>query len=134
MHSLLTKRFEMPETWFDALMFAFKLPAVILPVGLLVWYVFLPPLHSLSSITYYDELINSPTDDFISVAFQLSGVFFLSALALIVGGLVQLFRYSRWSAGWSLSFGIFALVVGIVLANASLPERGVEVIMILKKL
>ncbi|HSY17205.1 MAG TPA: hypothetical protein VK815_02685 [Candidatus Acidoferrales bacterium] len=127
MHSLLAKRIEVPENWFDALMFAFKLPTVILPVWLLVWYAFLPAFHTQATDSY-GGLMDSATDDFVAVAFQLSAVLLLAAAALIVGGLIQLFRYSSRSAGWSLGFGVFALVIGIALTCASSPEQCVMVI------
>ena len=128
MHSLKTKRFEVPENWFGALMFAFKLPTVILPVWLLVWYACLPQFHWQSNSHYYADMVSAATDDFVAMAFQLSDVLFLLATALIIGGLIQLFRYSIRSGGWSLGFGVFALIVGVVLACASSPDRGVMVI------
>jgi hypothetical protein len=113
MHSVLIKRMGFLETWFDALMLAFKLPVVILPVWLLVWYAFLPPFHAQ---THVDHFRYSAAGDFATVASSLPGCFFLAAGVLIIGGLVQVFKFSRSSGGWNLGFGIFALIMGIILA------------------
>ena len=104
-------------------MLAFKLPVVILPVWLLVWYVFLPPFQSQPNTDYYASLLSSPADDFAAVAFQLGVMLFLPAGVLVVGGLIQLFCHSIRSAGWSLGFGIFALVISIALVCGAPSEH-----------
>lgn len=115
--SFLTKQIDFLETWFDALMLAFKLPVIILPIWLLVWYAFLPPFQSLSYPDFFGHghLVWSSAEDVTTVASKLAAIFFLAAAVLIVGGFIQMLIYSRHSGGWSLGFGLFALILGLVL-------------------
>jgi hypothetical protein len=92
----------------------FKLFALITAILLLIWYVILPANHS-NAQTGLDEAWYSDSYDFAMVAFNVRFLFFLVAGVLVIGGLIQLFKYSRRSAIWSFAFALFALIVGIVL-------------------
>ena len=127
MHQFLTKRIEIPETWFAALLFPFKLLAVSVAILLLIWYVMLPQNHS-NAQTGFDEAWYMASYDFAIVAFGMSVLYFLSAGVLVIGGLIQLFKYSRRAAIWSIAFGVFALIVGIFLiVCVSLPNGSIEI-------
>ena len=123
MHSFSTKHVGMPETWFAAFLFSFKLLTVSMAILLLIWYVMLPPNHS-NAQTGFDEAWYLASDDFAMVAFSVSFLYFLAAGVLVIGGLIQLFKYSRRAAIWSIAFGVFALIVGIVLAVCVSPPDG----------
>ena len=116
MHSLLLKRVvDVPEAWFAALLFVFKLLTVVTAILLLIWYLMLPANHS-NAQTGRDEAWYSASYDFAMVAHVVSFLYFLAAGVLVIGGLIQLFKYSRRPAIWSFAFALFALIVGIVLA------------------
>lgn len=115
LHTLLHRRIEIPERWFAAFLFAFKLPAVSGAFLLLLWYVFLPSNNS-SAQTGIDWRWYFATNDFANVATSVSLLYFLAAGVLVIGSLIQLCKHSYRAAAWSISFGIFALTVGIVLA------------------
>ena len=123
MHPILAKRIEIPEPWFAAFLFAFELLTVSVAVLLLIWYVMLPPNHS-NAQTGFDETWYMASDDFAMVAFGVSFLYFLAAGVLLIGGLIQLFKYSRRAAIWSIAFGVFALIVGIVLAACISSPNG----------
>jgi hypothetical protein len=127
MHPVLTKRFQVPEVWFSAFLFSFKLFTVGVAVLLLTWYVILPSNHS-NAQTGFDHAWYFASDDFAMVAFGMSPLYFLAAAILVIGGLIQLFKYSRRAALWSIAFGVFALIVGIFLAAwVSSPEGYYEI-------
>jgi hypothetical protein len=124
MRSILLKRiFEIPKAWFSAFLFPFKLFTVFAAVGLLIWYLMLP--INTKSGSKIDEAYFMATDDFRNVAFSVGVLYFLSSCALVVGGCVQLFKYSRRAALWSIAFGILAFVICIVLERVchSLPSK-----------
>jgi len=123
MHSLLTKRFEIPETWVAAFLLPFKLFTVSMAVWLIIWYMMLPPNHT-SAQTGIDEAFFSATSDFSIIARSMCLLYFLATCVLVIGGLVQLFKYSRRAGLWSIAFGAFAFTIGIILAVVcdSLPD------------
>jgi hypothetical protein len=124
MRPILLKRvFEVPEAWFAAFLFPFKLFTVCASVWLLTWYLMLPANNT--SGGRIDEAFFMATDDFRIIAFTVSSLYFLSACVLVVGGCVQIFKYSRNAALWSFAFGILAFVIGSVLVGVcnSLPSK-----------
>jgi hypothetical protein len=127
MRLLLTKGFKVPEVWFAALLFPFKLLTVGMTMLLLIWYIMLPPNHS-NAQTGFDHAWYSACEDFTIVAFGMSFLFYLAAIALMIGGLIQLFKYSRQAALLSFAFGVFALIVGIfITVGVSSPEGYFEI-------
>ena len=124
MSSILIKRvFEVPEAWFSAFLFPFKLFTVFAALGPLIWYLMLPP--NTTGGGPIDEAYFTAVNDFRAIAMFVGLLYFLSALALVIGGLVQLFKYSRQAALWSIGFGILAFVIGRVLVGVclSLPNK-----------
>jgi hypothetical protein len=110
----------MPRRWLAAFLFAFKLLTLSGGFLFLSWYLLLPPNQSVGQ-TRVDMKWCLASEDFATVAANVSIMYFLASGLLIVGGVIQLFKCSRREAAWSLAFGIFALVVGIILACVSYP-------------
>jgi len=127
MHLTLTKRIEVPENWFAAFLFPFKLFTVGAAIGLLVWYVSLPPDRT-SAKTGIDMAWTLALDDYYLVASTVSLLYLLAACVLVIGGLIQLFKYSRRAALWSIAFGVFAFIIGIVLMECVSPPHGHEIL------
>jgi hypothetical protein len=117
MQPLLLNRVRIPHGWFDAFLFVFKLFTVCVTILLLIWYMELPPNHS-SRQAGIDERWYSASYDFATVASKASFLYYLAAGVLVVGGLIQLFKYSRRAAIWSIMFGILALLIGMFLAHS----------------
>jgi hypothetical protein len=115
MRPLFTNRFQIPEVWFSAFLFSFKLFAVVVAALLLIWHVMLPPNNS-NAQTGLDQAWFSASHDFAMVASGVSLLYFLAAGILVIGGLVQLFKYSRRAAIWSIAFGVLAFIIGLFLA------------------
>jgi uncharacterized protein YacL len=128
MRSFFSKRISMPESWFGALLFAFKLLTVLLVTLLFVWHETLPPNHTDYHTGARDMVWYSASYDFFMVAVQVSLLYFLAAAVLVIGGLVQLVKYSRKAAIWTLAFGILALIIGIMLAVFVSPPPGIEIL------
>ena len=123
MHLSLSKRFEVPENWFAGILFPFKLFTLGAAVWLLIWYMMLPA--NLTTGDRIDQAFFMAINDFDVVAGSVWLLHFISACVLVVGGFVQLFKYSRHAALWSIGFGILAFVIGIVLVRVcdSLPSH-----------
>jgi hypothetical protein len=119
--SFLFKRlFEVPEVWFSALLFPFKLYTVFAVVGPLIWYLMLPMNNGGNVDSNYFMAI----DDFRFVASFVSCSYFISSWVLVVGGCIQLFKYSRRAALWTIAFGLLAFLIYIVFERVifSLPR------------
>lgn len=95
-------------------MFAFKVICVLLAPALLVCNLAQPSNHA--------------PNDFALLASGLSGLYFLTAGVLLVGGLFQLARHSRRPAIWNIAFGTFALIAGIVFVCVSEPNVDHEIL------
>jgi len=112
-----TKRIERlspQERWFAALLFGFKLFAAAMIIVPIVWYMTLPQHHS-SRWVDFDGMWYSAAEDF-SYAANITGCLCLLASGVIViGGLIQLLKYSRRGGAWSIVFGGIAMVAGIFL-------------------
>jgi hypothetical protein len=122
MHPFLTKRLEIPKVWFTAFLFPFKAFTVGATLLLFIWHATLPPNQS-NAQTGFDYAWYYAADDFALVASGMSIFYFLAAGVLVIGGLIQLLKYSRRAALWSIAFGIFAFIIGIYLAAfISFPE------------
>ena len=88
MRAILLKRvFEVPEAWFAAFLFPFKLFTVCASGWLLTWYLMLPVNNT--SGGRIDEAFFMATDDFRAIAFTASFLYFISTCVLVVGGCVQ---------------------------------------------
>jgi len=108
---MITKRIEIPEAWIAAFLFPFKLFSVGAVVWLLIWYLMLPSMQpGVEGAWIYAY------SDLRMVAFFVTFLYFLAAGVQVIVGLVQLFKYSRKAAIWSIAFGVFALIIGIFLA------------------
>ena len=118
------KYVEIPETWTSAFFFFFKLFTAIMAVWLLVWHWVLPPDDSIWHPSY-QQLWESAMYDFWFIAHQISLLYFVSAFLLVTGGLIQLWKRSGRSAWWNIGFGIFAVIVGIVLFIGVPPSEAV---------
>ena len=115
------KSIEIPETWIPAFFFFFKLFTLITSAWLLVWYAVLRTDQSSWQTNYLE--------DYWFVASNLSFLFFLSAGLLVIGGLIQLWKRSGRSAWWNIGFGIFAIIIGIVLfVGVPPPDHMVEML------
>jgi len=125
MPPLLTRRIEIPAAWLAAFMFGFKLISVLLAIVMLIWYLALPS-NGASAPTGPDALRPFSANDFAATALGLSGLYFLAAGVLVVGGLIQGFEYSRRAGLRSIAFGVFALIAGIVLVCVSEPSGQLE--------
>jgi hypothetical protein len=123
MHQFFSKHIEMRERWFAACLFPFKLLTVSTVVLLLIWYVLLPQDHS-NAYTGIDWRWYWASYDFFIMAQFARLFFYLAAAVLTGGGMIQLVRHSFHAATWSIAFGFFALVVGIVLAVFVSPPNG----------
>jgi len=124
MRAILLKRvFEVPEAWFAGFLFPFKLFTVCASIWLLTWYLMLPANNT--SGGRIDEAFFMAIEDFRIIAFTVSSLYFLAACVLVVGGCVQIFKYSRKAALLSIAFGILAFVIGRVLVGVchSLPSK-----------
>jgi len=129
MHSLLVRRIEMAEAWLRAFLFAFKLLTVFVGVWLLIWYALLPSNHTDYQTGTIDEAWYFAAFDFAMVAYSLSLLYFLAAVVLVIGGLIQFFEYSRRAAIWNIAFGGVALVIGIILMLfVPFPSRTIEIL------
>lgn len=118
MRSIIFKRiFEVPETWLSALLFPFKLFPVCAALCILIWYFILPPNNSGMSTSSIDVAFFTAAHDFRIAAVSVGLLDFLSASVLAMGGCIQLFKYSRSAAFWSIAFGVFAIALGIVMGR-----------------
>ena len=100
-----------------------KLFAVVVAALLLIWHVMPPPNNS-NAQTGLDYGWYLASYDFAMVAFGLSPLCFLAAGVLVIGGLIQLFKHSRRAAVWNIAFGIFAFIIGFLMASCVLLPNG----------
>lgn len=113
-----TKRIERlssPERWFTAILFAFKLFATAMIIVPIIWHMTLPQHHS-SSWGDFDQNWYWAVHDFAIAANVMGGLCLLVAVVIVIGGLIQLLRYSPRRGAWSIAFGGIALAAGIFLA------------------
>ncbi len=115
MQAMANKRWKIPETWVAAFLFPFKLHCVVGVVWLFAWYLMLPAGQAAVRSSRGD-LWYAAASDFALVGHYVILFYFLAALVLWVGGLIQIFTYARTSGFWSMGFGIFAFAAGMALA------------------
>jgi len=111
-YPFFTKRIERlssSERWFAAILFAFKLFAAAMIVVPLIWRM---TLSAKPSFYVWDSFAED-----LSYAVQfMSPLCFLTAVIILIGGIIQLLSYSRGRGAWSIVFGVLVLAAGIFMA------------------
>lgn len=114
------------EVWLDAILFGIRLATAAGVVFMVVWRVSLPPNRS-NAQTGFDDGWYLAAQDCYAAACSVGALYLLLAGLLTAGGLLQLWKSSPRSAAWSLAFGAFALIAGLVLLCAPAPTEFYEI-------
>jgi hypothetical protein len=98
--------------WLSASLFPLKIYTLVAVPWLIVWHSRLPQNRSSGLNGFLDERWFYVVSDFSAVAGYVRFGYFVVALVLLIGGVVQSFKQSPKSASGSIAFGIAAVVLG----------------------
>jgi hypothetical protein len=105
------------QVWLAAALFPLKVYTVLGFVPLLIWHAKLPPTVQVPpwGSRRWPEYLDSARYDFTYFAQFAILAYFVTGVLLVLGGLTQALTCSRRQAILSISFGLAALIIGIIL-------------------